>query len=233
MTIHLDDDHRAAQFARGFLATYLAPSLGAVSKSETDQLVFRLLVEAGELTTDGQVYEIARALNVTPSKARNLLFQWQLRQVTAPDVMRMEIAKAISHVRFASDRTYLVFGIESPLVREELRSRFKKMGVFTDATFSPEIIRVKVEHFVEFMDGFLEPAAKKSLTNALVKDRQIEDRSFKGVATKVIEGFAQKAVGKGADALVGAAADALGPFVKALFLGDSNRARQQAELVLA
>jgi len=227
----VSDNSKAAQFARDFLTVYLAPSLGAISKSETDNLVFALLVAAGEIHPDSQVYEIARALNVTPTKARNLLFQWQLRQQGDPDDIRNQLARAIADVRFGRDGDLLTFGIESPLLREELRSRFKKIGVYSDASFSAEIIRVPVDQFIEFMDSFFDDKLKKQLTDQLVKDRQVKDKSFKGIATEVIKGLASKALGKAGDAVVEGAADYLGPFIKALFLGDGEQARKQSDIV--
>lgn len=227
----IKDDKKAAQFARRFLETYLAPAFGAISKSEVDNLVFGLLVEAGEIDASAQAYEIARALNVTPAKARNLLFQYQLRRAPDGNEIARQLSQAISNVRFAKDGDLLTFGIESPLLREELRSRFKKIGVFTDASFSAEIVRVPVAQFVEFMDSFFGAEHKAKLTAKLVKDRQIEDKSFKAVATKVIKGLAGKALGKAGDAVVDGAADVLGPFIKALFAGDADQARKQSDIV--
>ena len=130
--------------------------------------MFRLLIDAGALSPKSQVYEIARDLNVTPAKARNLLFQWQLREMGKGDVLKNDLIEALMSVRFSKDGDLLSFGVESPLLREELRSRLKHLRIYADASFSSEIIRISVEHFVEFIDDFLDDTEKNKMHQALV-----------------------------------------------------------------
>src|ERR1700760_2652525 len=77
-----DDKAAAATFAQKFLEAYTATAFGVLPKTEIDLLVFTLLVQAGVIDANGPIYRTARALNITPAKARGLLFQYQLRHVT-------------------------------------------------------------------------------------------------------------------------------------------------------
>ena len=198
----LDDNENAKQFSKNFIETFATPAFGAISKTEVDNLVFGLLVEVGALDPKSQVYEIARDLNVTPAKARNLLFQWQLRSMGKGDVLKNDLIEALTSVRFSKDGDLLSFGVESPILREELRSRLKHLRIYADASFSSEIVRISVEHFVEFLDNFLGEFEKKKIRQALLRDNQIEDNTYKAAACRILKGIAEKAAGKAGGELI-------------------------------
>ncbi len=198
----LDDSENAKQFSKNFIETFTTPAFGAISKTEVDNLVFGLLVEVGVLDPKSQVYEIARDLNVTPAKARNLLFQWQLRSMGKGDVLKNDLIEALTSVRFSKDGDLLSFGVESPILREELRSRLKHLRIYADASFSSEIVRISVEHFVEFLDNFLGEFEKKNIRQALLRDNQIEDNTYKAVACRILKGIAEKAADKAGGELI-------------------------------
>ncbi|MDE0156036.1 MAG: hypothetical protein OXI88_00660 [Gammaproteobacteria bacterium] len=208
----LDDNEKVKNFYQNFIKTFVTPAFGAISKTEVDNLVFGLLIDAGALDPKSQVYEIARDLNVTPAKARNLLFQWQLRSMGNGDVLKKDLIEALSSVRFVKDGDLLSFGVESPLLREELRSRLKHLQIYADASFSSEIIRISVDHFVEFLDDFLGDIGKKKIQQALIKDNQIEDNSYKAAACRILKGIAEKAAGEAGGELT----DLLGKAVSGL-----------------
>ncbi len=107
----LAEDGTAKTFASGFAEAYLGQALGVLPKAEIDLLVFRLLIETGVINADGSIFAMARALNLTPAKTRNLLFQYQLRcidEVTADAAVLRGLASA----RFSVDDRRLAFGIE-------------------------------------------------------------------------------------------------------------------------
>ena len=216
LAAQLEQAEKAKRFSRKFVEVYCEPAFGAISKAEVDNLVFALLIDVGALDPKSQVYEIARDLNVTPAKARNLLFQWQLRSMGDGNALKDDLIAALKSVRFANEGELLIFGIESPLLREELRSRLKRMGVYPDTSFSSEMVRLSVKHFAEFLDVFLDKEAKKAMLEALIKDGQIKDKSFKAIAFRVLKGIANKAVGAAGDEL----ADLFGEAVRGLIEGD-------------
>lgn len=217
------DPEKAQTFARDFLKLYTYPAFGAISKSEVDNLVFRLLTEVGAVNPNGPIYKIAKDLNITPQRARNLLFQWQMRMTKDDDVLREQLAECLSSVRFAKDGDLLSFGIESPLLREEMRARLKEMGVYADSSFASEIVRLPVERFVEFLDDFLPAQHKENMREALVRDKQIADVSFKGIATAVLKKVATRAIGKIGDELVDGALEEAGELISGLIKGDGEK----------
>ncbi len=227
LTKPLEKAEQAKRFSRNFVKSFASPAFGAISKSEVDNLVFELLIEAGALDPKSQAYEIARDLNVTPTKARNLLFQWQLRNLDDGSTFNNDLIAALATVRFGKDGNLLVFGIESPLLREELRSRLKRMGIYADASFSSEIVRLSVKHFVEFLDAFLDQETKKTIHEALIKDGQIKDKSFKAVAFRILKGVAKKAAGQAGDELT----DLFGEAVRGLIAGDADGMKDAIDVI--
>jgi hypothetical protein len=199
----LKQDGVAADFAARFLAEYLTPAFGARSKSEIDFLVFECLIRAAVIDPRAPIYDTARLLNITPARVRGLLFNWQLRSTSAAADLRNELIEALQQTRFAKDGTLMSFGIESPLLGEEIRARLRRRGVFADASFSRELVRVPVDAFVEFLDDLVDDDTKTALKAILVKDKQLPDRSFKAVATGILMKLGEKVAGKAGEELAG------------------------------
>ncbi|MGZ3273548.1 MAG: hypothetical protein ACXU82_08880 [Caulobacteraceae bacterium] len=229
----------AQKFAASFAGAYLTPAFGARSKSEIDLLVLTSLIDAGALDPAAPIYDIARAFNITPARVRTLIFNWQLRSTAGGFDLRSALVAALEKTRFAKDGTYLAFGIESPLLREEIVARLKAKGVFADATFAREIVRLPVDAFVEFLDDLVEPEVKKAFKAKLVKDKQLEDKSFTAIAKGVLGKLAEKVAGKAGEAIgeavVDGAKDVLGPaaeqvttFLVSLLKGDTDTAAKIA-----
>ena len=217
------EDAAAAAFARRFLESYLAPAFGAHSKSEIDLLVFSCLIDAKLISPEGPMYDIARGLNITPSRARGLLLNWQLRSSLAGD-MRPAIVAALKKTRFSADGSLMTFGVESPLLKEEITARLRATGVFPDASFSKELVRMPVEAFVDFLDGVVGEEIKNGVKAVLVKDKQLPDRSFKALATGVLKKLGEKVADKAGGALAKGAVEKVSSFIDGLLNGDVNEA---------
>jgi hypothetical protein len=164
-------------------------------------------------------------LNLTPARVRTLVFNWQLRS-TAGD-LRDALVSALRRTRFAKDGTYLTFGIESPLLREDIVARLKKKGVFADATFAREIVRLPVEAFVDFLDDLVDDATKRGLEKVLVADKQLPDRSFKALVIGVLSTLGKKIADDAGGAIAGAVAEKMGTFLSGLLSGDAAAAALQ------
>jgi hypothetical protein len=232
----IQDPKAGAAFAAAFVGGYLAPAFGARSKTEIDLLVFTCLIDAGAIDPAGPIYDIARAMNITPTRVRTLIFNWQLRSTASGVDLGAQLVAALRKTRFGKDGTYLTFGVESPLLREEITARLKRKGVFADATFSREIVRLPVDAFVEFLDDLVDDSTKTQLRKILVADKQLPDHSFKALAIGVLSALGEKVVGtvaddvvKGAvdgvgDAIVKPAIERMGSFLSGLLSGDAAAA---------
>ncbi len=186
-----DDDARAAAFARSFLRTYLVPALGVLPKTEIDLRVFTLLVEAGAIDPNGSIFTLARSLNITPSKARSLIFQYQLRHVSEADTDK-EVLKTIAGARYWKDGTNLAFGVESPLVRAAISAKMRERGVFSDVSLSGDILKVSPEQFGEVLAALLPAEVARELAKKLSKSGVNEGavrRAIKKYGSSVAEEF--------------------------------------------
>ena len=187
---------QALAFTELFISAYLAPAFGARSKSEIDLLVFACLIDVKAIDPEAPIYDIARALNITPARVRSFLMNWQLRSTPAASDLQQSLVAALAKTRFSKDGTLLTFGVESPLLKEDIVARLKRKGVFADATFSKELVRLPVEAFVEFLEEILDPQVKADVRTRLIKDKQLPDTSFKALATGVLSKLGEKVAGE-------------------------------------
>jgi len=224
----LSKSGNAAKFAGAFIAGYLSPAFGARSKTEIDLLVFSCLIEANAIDPEAPEYDIARALNVTPARVRNLILNWQLRSTPVDGDLRGAIVEALKKTRFSNDGKLLTFGVESPLLKEEISARLKRKGVFPEASFSKELVKLPADAFVEFLDEIVDDETKKQVKATLVRDKQIPDTSFKALATGVLVTLGKKAAGEAggaiADKIAKPAAEKAASFLIGLLMGDGKGA---------
>ena len=213
----LEDDALAAKFGRRFLNAYAAIAFGTLPKTEIDLVVFSLLAELDVIDVDGASYRTARALNITPAKARNLLFQYQLRNISEEDTDH-EIMMAITTARYWKDGDKLSFGVSSPLVKAAVSAKMEEKGVFADVSLSGNILRVDPGRFGEVLASLISKSQADRVVG-LLKDRKLLDEKTlktalgkKGgeLATKFIEQVSDAAAKKGFDALVVGLGAALG-----------------------
>jgi hypothetical protein len=210
----LSEPEVAIKFGSNFAKQYLAPAFGSRSKSEIDLLVFGCLIEAGAVDPAAPIYETARALNITPARTRALLLNWQLRSTSSAADLRTELISVLQKTRFTKDGTLMSFGVESPLLREEIRARLKRRGIFADASFSQELLRLPVEAFVEFLDDIVDETTKKKLQKILVRQKQLPDHGFKAIAIGILAKLGEKAAGKAGEELAGGLVKGAGEALK-------------------
>jgi hypothetical protein len=214
----------AVIFARTFLKGYLEPALGSRSKSEVDLLVFACMVEAKMIDASDPIYDIARGLNISTARVRSLVLNWQLRSASKLGDFRQATIDALKKTRFSNDGTLLTFGIESPLLREDIIARLKREKIFPDASFSKELVRLPVEAFVQFLESILDDATRKEVRAALVKDKLLPDKSFKALATGVLKKLGEKVAGEAAGALAKDLVDTTSSFLSGILSGDGKLA---------
>jgi len=203
---YFNDDKIAADFARSFLASYLTPALGVLSKTEVDLLVFSRLVEAGAIDPDGPSFTMVRALNITPQRVKSLLFSYQLRNVSEAET-DAAILRALDKARYRKDGDDLAFGIESPLVRTALSAKMREQGVFADISLSGDILRVSPDQFGDVIAALLPEDLAKALAKKLKKqgvDESAVRAAIKRLGSSVAEDFLKDQAKSGLGDLLGA-----------------------------
>ena len=107
------------------------------------------------------------------------------------------IVAAWKKTRFSKDGTFLTFGVESPFLRKEITGPVAK-GCFHGRLLFKRALKLPVEAFVEFLDDIVDNDTKKQVRNALVRDKQLPDMSFKALATGVMGTLGEKLPAKSA-----------------------------------
>jgi hypothetical protein len=189
------NDALAASFGRGFIEAYAGIALGAMPKSEIDLHVFSLLVKLKVIDVGRASYRIARALNITPAKARTLLFQYQLRNVSEDDTDH-EIMLAITTARYWRDGDKLSFGVTSPLVKAAISAKMEERGVFADVSLSGNILRVDPGRFGAVLASLLTASQAERVIALLKRKDLVDDKTLRKALEKRGSDLASKLVDK-------------------------------------
>jgi hypothetical protein len=211
------DDKIAAKFARGFMDAYAATAFGTLPKSEVDLQVFSLLVDLEIIEINRASYRIARALNITPAKARSLLFQYQLRNISEDDT-DYQITLAITTARYWKDGDKLSFGVTSPLVKAAVSAKMEEKGVFADVSLSGNILRVDPGRFGAVLASLISTSQAERVV-ALLKDKRLVDNKTlrdalekrgSDLASKLFDKATEKGAEKAFDVMMIGLATAIG-----------------------
>lgn len=207
------DEKLAAEFGRTFMESYAAVAFGTLPKRELDLLVFAFLVRKGVIDTDRSMYRVARALNITPTRARNLLFEYQLRHVSESETDHA-VMMAITTARYWKDGSNLSFGITSPLVKAAIAGRMQDDGVFADVSLSGDILKVNPEHFGKVVASLVSDAQAERVLARLKKaglaDASAVRKAIDALGKKSAQEVMDKGASKGMDMLFDGLKDLFG-----------------------
>ena len=139
-------DGKAKEILTELLNLYLTPSFGNIKQKEIDLFVFSKLIEIGFLKED--VFDIISKLKVTRQKARNLLYEYNLRKSSD---MSEEYKKFLTNPILEKDKEIVIFNIENPLLIDYIKSKLKEKNLLSDGSFSPEIIKLRQQVYIELL----------------------------------------------------------------------------------
>ena len=91
------------------LADYTAPAFGVLPKREVDLLVFRTLRDAGLIGGEAALYQVMADLRVSRSKARNLMFDLEIRQAQVGQ-LDDQVRSVIMNDSYFRDANWFVLG---------------------------------------------------------------------------------------------------------------------------
>lgn len=175
------------------------PAFGVLPQRELDLLLFEMMRETGVLEKGASLYQLMGDLRITKAKARNLLFDLQIRASREASVLNGMVKDAISHPSgFAAEGKYLVLGIEDPVVQAHLKELARKEGFITDATFDSTLVRITPPALGAVAESLMTEDEKQLYAEAMI------DAGFDkpgGVRTVIVGGLThllRKAVGEDA-----------------------------------
>ena len=94
---HLDHQ-QLRDILSNMLDTYCIPSFDSMSKHDIDLLMFDSMVRMEVISDNPTIYDVMRDLKVTRSKARTLIYEFQLRKVQNEEQLREQNKRQI-HIR--------------------------------------------------------------------------------------------------------------------------------------
>ena len=180
------------------LTPHFTPVFGAVKTVEHEVAAINALQKMGVLSVNPEPFELITKLRVTKAKATSLLYQVELRRGTNDAAWDNRIKKVLLSPVIAKDGNYISVNIDTPLLKDVIRERFKKLGVAIDDTFSTDLLRIPPEGFMKLVVSLMTPAeqaaAEKSLAAAGIATSKTKTLVY-GLAQKFGEKFAGDAGG--------------------------------------
>lgn len=216
----LDMDH-LKDAAEEFLDGLCTPAFGALPKSEIELLVLRFLENVGAIGSEPELYELVLKLRVTRTKARNLIYERELKRLS-PGQLDERVKSLVKRPLIQKDGEQFVLEVENPLVSDHLRARVKKLGYVSDGSFSPNIVKLPLDAIVALFDYYIENHQQDEVRQALV-DAGAPDTSFRGVVKSVLKKIATRVASETGEALIDTASEYIGPIVDAATEGLADK----------
>ena len=194
-----------------FLGKFLNPAFGALPSKEINLMVMNILGELEYIESEPSLYELVTKLRVTRAKARNLIYDQELRRLDT-ETLDLRVKEALKEPLFQKQGDLFVLEIESPLIIDHLRSKLKSLGHATDGSFSPSLVKMSVEAVAALIEDYLPKESRKKVQNALIK-AGAPDTSLQGVLKSTIKAIAKKVAQDSGEALVDKTSDFISPIV--------------------
>lgn len=198
------------------LKRYTHPAFGALSKRETDIMIFEVMRTLGLLPENASVYDLMTDLRITRAKASQLLFDSAIRKFDEnPELLNAKVVEALCSARFHRDADkYYVIEVEDPLVNADIKEKVRKAGYISDSSFNSALIRLPLDAVVDLVADLLPEDRQDEVKTELVAAGAPEAPSFKNVVKSSLKALGKKVVGEAADGLVDEAGAFLAPILR-------------------
>ena len=195
-------------------------SVFAASKLvEHEIAAFNALKTLGYISNDADEFNLVEKLRVTKAKARSLLYQAALREISDLPAEIDAIKKILSNPRMQrdGDKMFLV-EVPQPLTMDRLRSRVRTLGFLTDGSFSGSVARMPEAALVALVESLVTEQERATLLAVLIS-RGLTDTSWRGVLQGAVKKIGSKVAGQAGEAI----ADECGNAIGAVFLQNVDR----------
>ena len=191
------------------------PAFGVLPQRELDLLLFEAMRDAGVIKANATLYELMTGLKITKAKARNLLFDLEIRDAQAAMGLDDKARDALANPRgFVMDGAYLAFGIENPVVQAHIKDKVSALGHLTDASFDASIVKIKPEALGALVEGLMDDDDRAVFREGMIAAGFDKDENL---ATLIREGLtfvAKKTVGEAATDIGAGYLDQLAAFIQ-------------------
>ncbi len=197
------------------LSDYLSPAFGALPKNEIELMMLNTFVKTGYIDEEPEVYTLVSKLKITRSKARNLIYERELRRSTSSELDN-KVIEILKNPVLLKDKDTFILEVENPLVLDHLKAKVKKIGHLSDGSFSPSVVRLSIDATVSLIEEYLSADIKEKAQKRLIK-AGAPDNSLSGMLKASMKALAYKALNKSGEILVDELSDYAEPIVKGSF----------------
>jgi len=155
------------------------------------------------------------ALRITRAKARNLLFDLEIRGELSDATLDTQVKDAIARPRgFVLDGAYIALGIENPVIQAHMRERVRELGHLTDASFDSALVKLKPAALAALVDSLMTPGEQENFRAAMIEAGLKPNHTIRAALKDGLTHLAKKAIGPAATEVGGALISELADFVR-------------------
>jgi hypothetical protein len=208
------DETRAKEILKNILSHACVPAFGVLPQRELDLLLFKALRDAGMIDTSNSHYTLMTALKITKAKARNLVFDLEIRDAQMAASLDDRAREALAKPRgFVKDGAYLAFGIENPVVQAHIRDKVNDLGHLTDASFDSAIVKIKPDAMGELVEALMNEDEKAAFSEAMIEAGYEQDESLSTALKEGLKHLGNKTIGETATMIGAGYIDDLADFL--------------------
>ena len=198
------------------LTAYTQPAFGALPKREIDLIFFDAILKLLIVPQNPTVYDIARSLKVTRTKARSLFYDYESRVLDRENLHARAIDVLKSPI-LQKQGNLFVLEIDNPVVSDYLQNIFRQEGHASDGSFSPSLVKISLNAFVNVTQKMLEDKQRAIVKKSLIK-AGAPDGSFTGVLKGALKTLGMKL----ADGAGESCAENISAFIEPLWNGTAQ-----------
>lgn len=209
---HLEDG-KAKVILRQLLEKATSPAFGVLPQRELNLLLFEALRDAGVVRPEASLYSLMTDLKITRARARNLLFDLEIRETSGKELdaqARLALARPKG---FVLDGSYLVLGIENPLVQAHIKDRVTQLGHLTDASFDATLIRIKPAALGALVENLMDDADRAAFRQGMIEAGLEKSKSLSSAIAYGLKALATKYIGEEAAEYGAGYLEELGAFI--------------------
>lgn len=184
------------------IGTYTNPSFGSMSKHDVDLLLFDSMISLGIISKPLTIYNVMKDLKVTRTKARNLIYEHQLRKVENEDQLSFQLREILKTPLMSRLSKDVCLEIDNPYLIDYVRNELKNLGFVTDGSFHAELVKMSTDAFSELYVKMMSEDSKRSIKQRLVDLGVKSDTSINAILPHLLRGVS-KSVAKGVFGKIG------------------------------
>ena len=198
------------------------PVFGASKSVEHEVAALNAMKLLGYLSDKPDEFELVEKLRVTKSKARSLLYQVALREVSSAVNEADELREILTNPRIAVDGDFYLIEVPQPLTMDRLRHRVRKLGFLVDGSFSGSVARIKRPALAALVETIV-PEAERTASFEGLKRVGYQGTDARSVIAAMLKKSGTKIAGEVGEEVIGN----LGESVNALLSQAWDRLRYE------